>query len=430
MNKLFPVIGFSFSNKVKTKSFIVTTIVLSLVLSVVIHLPYLIQLFSGGSNHVVTKIGIVAGGHDEIVQSLEDYVSNQPAKSLELVKYEREDLATLEEAMEKQIGGYLKFENGEERAFPVVTFVSNDGSVDDRLQAILQPALEFAKMQHVTKGTKLTDEQIAAITAPVVIVEQSLSNLIDSDGAKDNRRGEQESLMNFFIVLALIILLFATNTMTGNMIAAEVTAEKSSRIMEILITSVSPLVQMFGKILAMFFVGLLQIGILIAVIAGNLALPHNHSALASVGIDLTDLNIDILIIGIVFYILGYFLYATLFAAVGSIVSRTEDLGQAIMPITLLSLASFYIASFSLGAPNSLLLKICSYIPFVSPTTIMIRYGLGDAGAIEIVLSIVILLLAILFFGWLAAKIYRTGVLLYGKRPSLKELRKAMKAYKL
>ncbi|MGV2644575.1 ABC transporter permease, partial [Clostridium perfringens] len=127
------------------------------------------------------------------------------------------------------------------------------------------------------------------------------------------------------------------------------------------------------------------------------------------------------------YILGYFLYAMLYAAIGSIVSRTEDLGHAVMPITMLSLVAFYIAIFSLSAPNSMLMKVSTYIPFISPTTILVRIGLGSIPFWEILLSLAILIVSILVFGWLAAKIYRTGVLMYGKRPTFKELRKAMKA---
>ncbi|MNW50145.1 ABC-2 family transporter protein [compost metagenome] len=152
--------------------------------------------------------------------------------------------------------------------------------------------------------------------------------------------------------------------------------------------------------------------------------------LAEFDLNLSQINLEVLILGLVFYVLGYFLYATLFAAVGSLVSRTEELGQAVMPITMISLVAFYIGIFSMGAPNSLLLKVCSYIPFISPVSTIIRIGLGDTPTWEIVLSLLILVLAIFVFGWLSAKIYRTGVLLYGKRPTFKELRKAMKAYKI
>ncbi|MFH0071115.1 ABC transporter permease, partial [Peribacillus sp. NPDC056705] len=166
------------------------------------------------------------------------------------------------------------------------------------------------------------------------------------------------------------------------------------------------------------------------VIGVNVMLPHNVGALQDLNLDITAVDPMLLIFGLIFYILGYFLYAVLFAAVGSIVSRTEDLGQAVMPITMLSLVAFYIAIFTLGTPDATILKVSSYIPFLSPTTILVRIGIGDAPMWEILASLAILIVSILIFGWLAAKIYRTGVLMYGKRPTLKELRKAMKAYKM
>ena len=97
---------------------------------------------------------------------------------------------------------------------------------------------------------------------------------------------------------------------------------------------------------------------------------------------------------------------------------------------MLSLAAFYIGIFSLNNTDSLLMKISSFVPFTSPTTMIARIGLGEIAFWEILLSLALLIASIFFFGWLSAKIYRTGVLMYGKRPSFKELRKAMKAYKI
>ncbi|MNS62688.1 ABC-2 family transporter protein [compost metagenome] len=228
----------------------------------------------------------------------------------------------------------------------------------------------------------------------------------------------------------MILLFWMTTMMTGNMIAAEVTSEKSSRIMEILITSVSPLTQMFGKIVGMFLIGITQIGIFGAVLAINVMLPHNREAFTQFNIDINQLDLSVLVYGLVFYVLGYMLFSTLFAAVGSMVSRTEDLGQAVMPITMISLASFYIGTFSASSPNSLILKVASYVPFTSPVSMLIRVGLGDVAMWEVGLSLLILLVSIFLFGWISAKIYRTGVLMYGKRPTWKEVRKAMQAYKI
>ncbi|WP_055106573.1 ABC transporter permease [Paenibacillus ihumii] len=428
MNKLLPIISFTFANKVKTKSFVVTTVIFAILLSIGIHVPYLIQLFSGNEG-TGTQIGLVYGNQPEIAESIEAFVDQQPGAKITFVRYEQANEQALVNDLENgTIQGYLEFGEAVGLQFPKVIYTSKKDSLDWTLQSALQPALENAKMQYVTKGSALTEEQIAAISAPVVIEELKTDQA--GAGAAGPGSSTKTAIINYVIVYALIILFFMTNMMTGNMIAAEVTSEKSSRIMEILITSVSPLAQMFGKILGMFLIGLLQIIIFIAVVAANLALPYNQASLAEFELDLSQMDLSILIIGLIFYILGYFLYATLYAAVGSIVSRTEDLGQAVMPITMLSLAAFYVAMFSLSSPNSLLLKVCSYIPFVSPVTILLRYGAGDAALLEVGLSLLILIAAIVFFSWLAAKIYRTGVLLYGKRPTLKELRKAMKAYKI
>ncbi|MDZ5038599.1 ABC transporter permease, partial [Clostridium perfringens] len=122
--------------------------------------------------------------------------------------------------------------------------------------------------------------------------------------------------------------------------------EKSSRIMEILITSVSPLSQLFGKVIGMLLLGLSQIAAFGVVVVVNLILQHNIDTLKDMNLDLTAIDPMLLVFGLIFYILGYFLYAMLYAAIGSIVSRTEDLGQAVMPITMLSLVAFYIAIFS------------------------------------------------------------------------------------
>lgn len=429
MNKMLPIINFTFSNKVKTKSFVVTTLIFAVLLSIGIHVPYLIQLFSGNESNS-SQIGLVYGNQAEIAESLEAFIDKQPDVKVSIIKYEQANEQALKNDFENGvIKGYLEFGESVGSQFPKVIYTTKKGSMELTLQALLQPALENVKMQYVTQGSSLTDEQIAAISAPVII-EEHTAETAASGSATAAEDSVKPAAINYVIVYALIILFFMTSMMTGNMIAAEVTSEKSSRIMEILVTSVSPLTQMFGKILGMFLIGLLQIAIFIAVVVANLALPYNQASLASFNLDLSQINFEIVFIGLLFYILGYFLYATLYAAVGSIVSRTEDLGQAVMPITMLSLAAFYVAMFSLSTPNSLLLKVCSYIPFVSPVTILLRFGIGDASYLEIGLSLLILLAAIFFFSWLAAKIYRTGVLLYGKRPTLKELRKAMKAYKI
>lgn len=429
MSKLNTVIRFTFLNKVKTKSFLITTLVLVLLVSIGMNIPYFIDKFSGGEDGPAV-VGVMEASQPEIVASLEAYLQKQGEFGFTLQKLEGEDEAALSSELKAgNIDGYLKFSQDGQAAFPMVSYLSDKDSIPQSVNSSLQAALQSVKAEVITKGT-LSEEQLAALTAPIFIdpvkVGESGVDVTESGAAAE----EGTAVINYIVVYALVILFFMIIMMTGNMIAAEVTAEKSSRIMEILITSVSPLTQMFGKIIGMLYIGLLQIFIFAGVIGINMSLPHNRPVLSSMDLNLADINWMVLALGLIYFVLGYLLYATLFAAIGSLVSRTEELGQAIMPITMLSLAAFYIGIFSLAAPNSLLLKISNFIPFFSPVSMIVRVGLGDTPIWEIAVSLVILLISILFFGWLAAKIYRTGVLLYGKRPTIKELRKAMRAYKI
>ncbi len=297
------------------------------------------------------------------------------------------------------------------------------------LSTYLQGALQNVKTAMIAKDA-LTAEQIAALNKPVSLDSLDLSEEAKANAGGDTEKERNQKIMNYVTVYFLMILFFSSNMMTGNMIAAEVTAEKSSRIMEILITSVKPLNQMFGKIIGIFLVGLVQIAVFGVVVVANLMLPNNVGMLQEFHLSLTDLNISVLLYGLAFYIVGYFLFAVLYAAVGSIVSRTEELGQAVMPITMLGLAAFYIGIFSISSPGTMLIKVTSFIPFTAPTAMLVRIGMGTVPTWQILISLALLVVSIIVFGWLSAKIYRTGVLMYGKRPSFKELRKAMKAYKI
>ncbi|WCT56423.1 ABC transporter permease [Paenibacillus kyungheensis] len=446
MNKLGHVISFTYRNKVKNKSFRWTTLSLAVLLLIGLNIPYFIQLFSGNNGEDNLKIAIASSNYDEIATQIQQAAQKQQqAKSstdnpmmnassdLQDTKLQWQDQFESEATLRKQvedgkIGGYLLLQKPSQGdpAFPAVTYVSEKNDVV--IQSLLQTATQTAKVQYIAAG-KLTNTQLEQIGTPVTVNHTSPDDLNGNANSK-KENPIKSNTENYILVYLLMVLFFFSLTITGNMIASEITAEKSSRVMEILISSLSPLTQMFGKIIGVFLVGLTQIASYGIVIAVNLSLPYYQEVLAKFDLHVSNLSLNIVGFGLLYYVLGYFLYATLFAAIGSIVSRTEDLGQAISPITMLTLAAFYIGIFSISNSDSLLMRISSYIPFFSPTTSIVRIGLGSMPIWEIAISIGILLVSILFFGWLSAKIYRTGVLMYGKRPSLKELRKAMKSYKI
>jgi ABC-2 type transport system permease protein len=443
MNRLGTVIGFTFRQKARTKSLVITTLVLALLITIGMNLPYLISLFkgegmgggAGGSGKSAAehqRLGLITGSRTEIADQLEQFTKAQSNPAATWVRYDNVQAPAMQQALKDgELQGYVKFAQptAKGEAFPKVEYVSVEKVPSPDVITLLQTGLQEAKVKAMIGGNALTREQVREISTPVTVDSRELNSPSEA-GRAAGTEDKKASLINYGLVYVLMILFFTSSMMTGNMIASEVTSEKSSRIMEILITSVSPLTQMFGKIIGIFLVGLMQIAVFAAVVCANLMLPHNSVILRSAGLDLSQLNTAVLSYGLVFYILGYFLYAVLFAAVGSIVSRTEELGQAVMPITVLSLAAFYIGIFNIAAPDTMFVKVAGYIPFFSPTVMLLRIGLERASLLEIWLSLGILVASILFFGWLAAKIYRTGVLMYGKRPTFKELRKAMRAYKI
>lgn len=428
-NGFLTVMGFTIRNKFRSKSFLVTSVILALLVIVGSNLPYIISKFQSDKP---TEIGMVAG---DLATRLGDYYETQEKPEVILRQYPDQGSAAANDAAMKErissgeIKGYLELGavNGAS-SFPKVTYKSK-ATIDFGFTNKLRSGLEYVKNQEVAKG--LPAETLQKLTTPVTIDNVQISTT-DGGAGSVGQEGKtaQEVQIATGMVYILVIVLFMGVMITGQLIATEITAEKSSRVMEVLITSVSPLKQMFGKIVGMLVVGLSQILLIAAVALINLTLPHNIDTLKNLNIDLGDIDPLLIVFAVIFYLLGYFLYSTLYAAVGSIVSRTEELGQAVMPLTLFSLAGFYLAIFGLTTPNATYVVVSSFIPFFSPFLMFMRIGLTDPAWWEVALSLVILCGTIFGLGWLSAKIYRTGVLMYGKRPTLKELSKAMKAYKV
>ncbi|MFC5531475.1 ABC transporter permease [Cohnella yongneupensis] len=419
MNSLWTVMSFTMRTKLRNKAFLITTLVLAILLVVVGNLPTLLNKLESDK---ATKVGYVQGNHDELIQGLTVYYAKQEKPEVALVASNSEE--SLKTKLDDgDIKGYVTFEDNAAVGFPDVVYHAKSSLGSSTAQS-LTLGLQVVKNDLVVKGLGLTPEQEALLNAPVTVKQEQV-RFTNEAGKTPEEEGTAIGM-----TYIMIILLFMAVMITGQLIATEITAEKSSRVMEIIVTSVSPLKQMFGKILGTFVVGVTQMAILVSALVLNLVQQHNIDALKDMGVDLGAVDPKLIVFAVFFYLTGFFLYATLFAAVGSIVSRTEDLGQAILPITMLTLAGFYIAIFGLSHPEHAFIRICSFIPFFAPFLMFLRIGLTEPPVWEIALSIGILLAAIVLIGWLSAKIYRTGVLMYGKRPSFKELFKAMKAYKV
>lgn len=289
--------------------------------------------------------------------------------------------------------------------------------------------------------------------------------MVDMSG-QDGEKEESDLVqgVKYGLAFALCIMLYMFMVFSGNMVMTSTLEEKTNRIVEVIISSVRPFDLMVGKIISSGLVCLTQLGVWVVMltslsligVAGVSSVLDKKAAehmtemtaqmsssdpavaqtvaVASSDMDkvaevMADLSqIDFLTIGIVsivFFILGYLLYASLYAAVGAAVDSPNDAGQFVMPLTIPLLLGFYCAITIINNPNGPVAFWMSMIPLTSPVVMMVRVPFG-VPAWEIVLSALLLLVTFLALTWVAAKIYRIGLLSYGTKPSYKDLWKWIK----
>jgi ABC-2 type transport system permease protein len=224
---------------------------------------------------------------------------------------------------------------------------------------------------------------------------------------------------DFMIAFALLFFLYMSVLFYGIFVMRGVIEEKQSRIVEVLISSVKPTQMMLGKLIGIGLVGLTQIGIW-ALSAAALSL-FGATVFASQGAKIPNIPMSLLVYFVLYFVLGFFLYATLYAMVGAIVSSEEEAQQAQFPVTMLIVVPMMIFGLVMSNPNSTSSIVLSMVPFFAPTLMMLRITVINPPVWQVILSMLIMVLTILGSVWVAARIYRVGILMYGKRPSIAEL---------
>ena len=226
----------------------------------------------------------------------------------------------------------------------------------------------------------------------------------------------------------LIVLIFMAIITYGTWVAMSVAEEKGSRVMELMLNATTPLQMLAGKVIGNGAAGLTQYGIILAaVVCGLLAQGPIHQAVlggAGSGAPFGGLEISVLGAFVVLFVLGFLFYSLLYAALGSLVSRQEDVQSATSPLMMLIMIGYFMSIFGLQAIDETWVRIASFIPFFSPYLMLARVSMGHVAPWEFALAVVFLLAAIAVALVAAARIYSAGVLLYGQRVGLRQVLKA------
>jgi ABC-2 type transport system permease protein len=242
--------------------------------------------------------------------------------------------------------------------------------------------------------------------------------------------GEQAVILAF----GTAILLFMAILIYGIQVMSSVLEEKTTKIVEVLISSLKPFQLMLGKVIGAGAVGIVQLAVwagsaaLLTSQQGRLAtLLSRDAAPPGAGLQLPQVPPATLAVLLAYFLLGYFLYAAVFAAVGAISSTEQEARQAQTPVSLVLMVPYLSFLGILNEPNGQLATTMSLIPFWSPIAVPVRWSVTPIPAQELALSLAILVAAVVGVAWVAAKIYRVGILMTGKRPSMREVMRWVRA---
>ncbi len=446
------VISREYMTRVRKKSFLLITFLGPILFAALMVLPSLIMFFAedkGKQIAVIDESGIVMPElkSDETC-TFKDYSGHQP----DSIKANLQDMGIDVLMMVSPVIDSTK-------TVDVTTYSTKALSVDLKsdIEAQVDDAVEDYRISLYNIGDlkQIMEDVKADISLTTYTIDESGEAKLDSAEVK----------MIVSMLLGMIIYMFIA--MFSGMVMSSVIEEKSSRVVEVLVSSVKSTELMFGKIIGVAAVALTQFllwvvltGVIVSAVGGIVGLDSimgsqqqmtamtgvDQSAMDAAGMNLDpsamaasldseessvisalrDLNYtEILVSFVIFFVLGYLLYASLFAAIGSSVENEADSSQLQIPVTIPLLLGFFIALYAFKSPDSPLAFWGSIIPFTSPIVMLARIPFG-VPVWELVLSIVLLLLTFLGCAWVSAKIYKIGILTFGKKSTFKDLWKWLK----
>ena len=409
MRDLFVVAKFTIKDMVKRKSFIISNIIILGMIILAFNIPNIVNIIvgedeisSGTKMLIVDSENIFEGtlnSLNEMDLGYEFTISNENLTFDDIkTKIENEEIDEAIIISNKE--GKINFE-----------YIVENLSMIEQMPESLVNALTGAYSNLQISKLGLTQEQLQSIS-PNFNFEM-------------NQTESQEVHGNPFVIMLISIVLFFAIYFFAYQVSSSITTEKTSKIIETLVTSTTPTTIVLGKTIGIGIVGLLQLVVIIATALICNTLFLDEGMLDGL-IDLTKITPALGIVTIVYFILGYALYALMYALTGSTVSKPEDVQSANTPVALIAIVGFYLAYFTMMNPTSELNKIAAILPISSPFCMPFRVMMGIATVGELALSIFLILVTIVIVAKVSIKIYSQAILNYGNRVSLKD---ALKMYK-
>ncbi|HAC3635757.1 TPA_asm: ABC transporter permease [Listeria monocytogenes] len=392
MSKFWVITKQVYKRRVKTKSFLISLLFPVLIAGLIAGIPKMVDYFDSSSD--ITKLAVLA----------EDPVF---AKSLAAdknhfkVNTDIKDKKSAQSALKDgKIDGFVTITQKDDSVSAVYTTQETAGQ--DIITRLTED-LTATKIAEKAAAYKITNEQLQSITSPV-----SVTNDLESNNQLTNH--EKDVMSAAVLILTLVIFIFVMSY--ANIVASEIATEKSTRIMEVILSSVSATTHLFAKLTAIIFMLLTQIGFYIICGAIVLIAGRNTEMVQNVLDQIAVFPAYYLVLNLLFVILGLLLYILLAAMIGSMVPNVETVAQFIYPMTILAIIGYWGSIAAANAPDNMLVIIGSYIPTFSPMMMLARMDLLSVSTIGIFSSLAILLVSVVGAFFLTVRLYQGNVLLY------------------
>lgn len=393
MKSFLTVLKFEFLGLCKEKVYLFSTILMCIVLSLLLFAPRLVQLYDNFVGGATAQESTESYALYDPMDIIKEEAFQQAFPKGTLIKVTSlDELQQKVESSEVVVGYYVKSDT------EYVSYVYNSSLFSSDNQVFEQLMIAQYRNKELTAlGSDIGKINQILSTSP--IGEQVILG-------KDGRYG-------YMVAYGMIMFIYILIILYGSMISTKVASEKSNRTMEILVTSSNPNALIFGKVIGVATAGLLQVGIVafIAYISYQMNITY-WSFLESA---FAQLSLPIICVFLLFGIIGYLLYSFLFGALGALVDKVEDVNASVTPCMLIFIISFFITMTNLSNIDGMVIKIASFVPFSSCLAMLARIVSGHVMMWEIIISLLILILFTGFVGYIGAKIYRRGTLLYGNK---------------
>ena len=400
MNNFWPTFNLTYMQKVKSKSFIIMTAIFMILIFALSNIDKIIDFFDNDS-----KVVAIQTDNDMIYKVLEkQYKQNDDIEKVEKVSLEKGKKGVKDEKYKRLIQVNV---NGEK----VDGTIYEKGNVSESEKMTLQSTLSQMQSSLTAQKLNLSEKDLKTLNTPSDVKTEEIKT---NDEKQSSDIDPKVQALNSAVVYIIIFLSFFITINYANQIGSEIATEKTTRVIEMIVTSVKPSIHVSAKILAIIAVAFTQIFFIILAIVISIFAFDLKGLFESAGVEYGPETTRIIIYGAVYLILGVVSYISLAAILGALTSRIEDLAQSMMPVTFISLAAFYIAIFSISNPDTMLVKVTSFIPMLSPMVMLLRTTSESTPEWHLLLGIVISIVTCIILLVFAAKTYRGSVLTYEK----------------